>query len=82
MKNHVVVVSGDQGRRDFFNARSLDLQEGFRVLSGAVRPGLLFLASQSEMKIYAASLRSRDNIRSTPATHCATLQAARASPEE
>ncbi|KAI0318511.1 cytochrome P450 [Amylostereum chailletii] len=36
LRNHVIVVSGEQGRRDFFNARSLDLQEGFRVLSGAL----------------------------------------------
>ncbi len=33
-----MVVSGERGRKDFFNARHLDLQEGFRVLSGAVRP--------------------------------------------
>ncbi|KAH9061072.1 cytochrome P450 [Lactarius vividus] len=36
LRNNVVVVSGDQGRRDFFNARGLDLQEGFVVLSGAL----------------------------------------------
>ncbi|KAH9057069.1 cytochrome P450 [Lactarius deliciosus] len=36
LRNNVVVVSGEQGRRDFFNAKGLDLQEGFAVLSGAV----------------------------------------------
>lgn len=36
-QNPVLVVSGEKGRRDFFNAKGLDLQEGFRVLSGAVR---------------------------------------------
>ncbi|KAA1472043.1 cytochrome P450 [Dentipellis sp. KUC8613] len=36
LTNSVMVVSGEQGRRDFFNARHLDLQEGFRVLSGAL----------------------------------------------
>ncbi|KAH8978743.1 cytochrome P450 [Lactarius hatsudake] len=36
LRNNVVVVSGEQGRRDFFNAKGLDLQEGFTALSGAV----------------------------------------------
>ncbi|KAA1467260.1 cytochrome P450 [Dentipellis sp. KUC8613] len=36
LTNSVMVVSGDQGRMDFFNAKSLDLHEGFRVLSGAL----------------------------------------------
>ncbi|KAI0052139.1 cytochrome P450 [Auriscalpium vulgare] len=36
LRNNVVVVSGEQGRKDFFNAKGLDLQEGFRVLSGAL----------------------------------------------
>ncbi|KAH9026162.1 hypothetical protein EDB84DRAFT_354734 [Lactarius hengduanensis] len=36
LRNNVVVVSGEQGRKDFFNAKGLDLQEGFVVLSGAV----------------------------------------------
>jgi hypothetical protein len=35
-QNNVVVVSGERGRRDFFNAKGLDLQEGFRILTGAV----------------------------------------------
>jgi len=35
-QNNVVVVSGERGRKDFFNAKGLDLQEGFRVLSGVV----------------------------------------------
>ncbi|ETW77953.1 cytochrome P450 monooxygenase 90 [Heterobasidion irregulare TC 32-1] len=36
LRNPVVVVSGERGRKDFFNAKGLDLQEGFRVLSGAL----------------------------------------------
>ncbi|KAH8987858.1 cytochrome P450 [Lactarius akahatsu] len=36
LRNNVVVVSGEQGRRDFFNAKGLDLQEGFVILSGAL----------------------------------------------
>lgn len=36
LRNDVVVVSGEQGRKDFFNAKGIDLQEGFRVLSGAL----------------------------------------------
>lgn len=36
-QNPVLVISGEKGRKDFFNAKGLDLQEGFRVLSGAVR---------------------------------------------
>ena len=32
----MVVVSGERGRKDFFNAKGLDLQEGFRILSGVV----------------------------------------------
>ncbi|KAI0298707.1 cytochrome P450 [Multifurca ochricompacta] len=36
LRNNVVVISGEQGRKDFFNAKGLDLQEGFRVLSGAL----------------------------------------------
>lgn len=35
-QNNVVVVSGERGRRDFFSAKGLDLQEGFRILTGAV----------------------------------------------
>jgi hypothetical protein len=35
-QNNVVVVSGERGRKDFFNAKGLDLQEGFRILSGMV----------------------------------------------
>ncbi|KAI9438629.1 cytochrome P450 [Lactarius indigo] len=34
--NNVVVVSGEQGRKNFFNAKGLDLQEGFLILSGAL----------------------------------------------
>ncbi|KAH9029066.1 cytochrome P450 [Lactarius pseudohatsudake] len=36
LRNNVVVVSGEQGRKDFFNAKGLDLHEGFVVFSGAV----------------------------------------------
>ncbi|KAH9911851.1 cytochrome P450 [Amylocystis lapponica] len=38
----VVVLSGEPARRDFFAARSLDLHEGFRLLSGAMpmQPGV------------------------------------------
>ncbi|KAI0066837.1 cytochrome P450 [Artomyces pyxidatus] len=35
-RDNIIVVSGRQGRADFLNARSLDLGEGFRVLSGAL----------------------------------------------
>ncbi|KAI0252466.1 cytochrome P450 [Lactifluus subvellereus] len=35
-QNNVVVVSGERGRRDFFSAKGLDLQEGFRILTGAL----------------------------------------------
>ncbi|KAH9973851.1 cytochrome P450 [Lactifluus volemus] len=36
LHNNVVVVSGERGRREFLNAKGLDLQEGFRILSGAL----------------------------------------------
>ncbi|KAI0035483.1 cytochrome P450 [Vararia minispora EC-137] len=36
LRNHVIVISGEQARGDFLNAKGLDLQEGFRVLSGAL----------------------------------------------
>jgi hypothetical protein len=35
-QNTVIVVSGESARQSFFSAKSLDLTEGFKVLSGAV----------------------------------------------
>lgn len=36
-QNMVIVVSGESGRQAFFSAKGLDLTEGFKILSGAVR---------------------------------------------
>ncbi|KAL4254749.1 cytochrome P450 family protein [Abortiporus biennis] len=36
LKNTVIAVSGDAGRKDFFTAKGLDINEGFKVLSGAI----------------------------------------------
>ncbi|KAF9261709.1 cytochrome P450 [Marasmius fiardii PR-910] len=36
LRNTVVVVSGESARRTFFSAKSLDLTEGFKILSGAI----------------------------------------------
>ncbi|KAJ3540854.1 hypothetical protein NM688_g6168 [Phlebia brevispora] len=36
LQNTVVVVSGESGRNDFFSCRGLDINEGFKVLSGAI----------------------------------------------
>lgn len=36
-QNTVVVVSGESGRHGYFTAKGLDLTEGFKILSGAVR---------------------------------------------
>jgi len=36
-QNTVVVVSGETARQTFFTAKGLDLTEGFKILSGAVR---------------------------------------------
>ncbi|KIJ99908.1 hypothetical protein K443DRAFT_155252 [Laccaria amethystina LaAM-08-1] len=35
-QNKVIVVSGESARQAFFNARGLDLTEGFKILSGAI----------------------------------------------
>lgn len=35
-QNKVIVVSGESARQKFFTARGLDLNEGFKMLSGAV----------------------------------------------
>ena len=35
-QNTVIVVSGESARQKFFTARGLDLNEGFKMLSGAV----------------------------------------------
>ena len=35
-QNTVVVVSGEPARVDFFACKGLDINEGFKVLSGAV----------------------------------------------
>lgn len=35
-QNTVIAVSGEPGRRDFFTSKGLDINEGFKVLSGAV----------------------------------------------
>ncbi|KAH9001792.1 cytochrome P450 [Lactarius akahatsu] len=40
LRNNVVVVSGEQGRRDFFNAKGLDLQEGAVPIIHGVTTGL------------------------------------------
>jgi hypothetical protein len=40
-QNTVVVVSGAGGRQAFFSAKGLDLTEGFKILSGAVRISVL-----------------------------------------
>lgn len=42
-QNTVVVVSGESARQTFFSAPSLDLTEGFKILSGAVSPDCTFL---------------------------------------
>lgn len=36
-QNKVIVVSGESARQAFFTAKGLDLTEGFKILSGAVR---------------------------------------------
>ncbi|KAF8260831.1 cytochrome P450 [Lactarius quietus] len=36
LRNNVVVVSGEQGRKDFFNAKGMDLHEGFMILTGGL----------------------------------------------
>lgn len=36
LRNTVVVVSGESARQTFFTAKSLDLTEGFKILSGAI----------------------------------------------
>ncbi|RXW19171.1 hypothetical protein EST38_g6696 [Candolleomyces aberdarensis] len=36
LRNTVVVVSGESARQAFFTAKSLDLTEGFKILSGAI----------------------------------------------
>ena len=38
----VIVLSGEAARRDFFQAKDLDLTAGFKFLSGAVRCGSFF----------------------------------------
>jgi hypothetical protein len=37
LQNTVMVVSGESGRQAFFSAKGLNLTEGFKILSGAVR---------------------------------------------
>jgi sterol 14-demethylase len=46
LQNTVVVVSGESARQAFFTAKGLDLTEGFKILSGAVRefPAYIFFA--------------------------------------
>lgn len=36
LRNRVVVVSGELARKDFFSCKGLDINEGFKVLSGAL----------------------------------------------
>ncbi|KAI0687675.1 cytochrome P450 [Cytidiella melzeri] len=36
LQNTVIAVSGERGRRDFFCSKSLDINEGFKILSGAI----------------------------------------------
>lgn len=36
VQNTVIAVSGEPARRDFFTCKGFDLNEGFKVLSGAV----------------------------------------------
>ncbi|PFH49347.1 hypothetical protein AMATHDRAFT_76242 [Amanita thiersii Skay4041] len=36
LQNTVIVVSGEAAREAFFNAKGLDLTEGFKILSGAI----------------------------------------------
>ena len=43
-QNTVVVVSGESGRHGYFTAKGLDLTEGFKILSGAVRMHSVFLS--------------------------------------
>ena len=42
-QNTVVVVSGESVRHGYFTAKGLDLTEGFKILSGAVRIHILLL---------------------------------------
>ncbi|KAI0346145.1 cytochrome P450 [Trametopsis cervina] len=36
LRNTVIAVSGEPGRSDFFSCKGLDINEGFKVLSGAI----------------------------------------------
>lgn len=40
LQNTVIAVSGEPGRKDFFSCKGLDINEGFKVLSGAVSNSL------------------------------------------
>ncbi|EPQ52237.1 cytochrome P450 [Gloeophyllum trabeum ATCC 11539] len=49
LQHQVIAVSGEAGRKAFFTAKSLDLNEGFKVLSGAI-PMLRGVTSDLEMR--------------------------------
>ncbi|KAI9507591.1 cytochrome P450 [Russula earlei] len=68
LRNKVVVVSGDRGRRDFFTAKGLDLQEGFRILSGGlpmIHGVTIELRQQRVARIYKRLVNVQRNERLT-----------------
>ncbi|KAJ8515015.1 hypothetical protein ONZ45_g7506 [Pleurotus djamor] len=49
LRNQVIVVSGERARETFFAARGLDLEQGFKILSGAL-PTLKGVTSDLQTK--------------------------------
>ncbi|KAF8493360.1 cytochrome P450 [Russula emetica] len=60
LRHNVVVVSGEQGRKDFFSAKGLDIHEAFSILSGEL-PILYGLATERQ-QLVAKMYRRLSNI--------------------
>lgn len=61
-QNQVIVVSGERARETFFAARGLDLEQGFKILSGAVGIVRYLLTTCSEL-VWIAPHSQGSNIR-------------------
>ncbi|KAF8462100.1 cytochrome P450 [Russula ochroleuca] len=61
LRNNVVVVSGEQGRKDFFNAKGLDIHEAFAILTGDL-PLLYGVTTERRRQLVAKMYKRLSNV--------------------
>ncbi|KAH9998593.1 cytochrome P450 [Russula vinacea] len=61
LRNNVIVVSGEQGRKDFFSAKELDIHEAFVILTGDL-PLLYGVTTERRRQLVARMYKRLSNV--------------------